>query len=238
MVSREGDFVPSNTVTQFGNVAFIVDHVTKRVTILSYLNEPVKFHVFSQHDSDSELLKLKYHYPGLASSVALPKLTLRQKVKLLVFDKDKNLKLVSAELEEKLFFAHHHYAKYYNYGLVPVIIKNFEESLYSGAPVFDRTGKALLSVVCDCYYPNENYCVVPLCGETSGSRGVISLDGHVWLSETGDNFDFSNSIKVKDRIDLYVSYDDRFVYLNLFYNNHIVTYIRIRGKFAGNVLIK
>ncbi|QEI03606.1 P26B [Rachiplusia nu nucleopolyhedrovirus] len=238
MALQVGDVVLSNSVTQFSSVAFTANHESRRVTIMSYLNEPVKFHIFGQHDNDPDLLKLKYHYPGLASSLRLPKLALRQTVSVLVFDKNNCLKLVKAELEEKLHFAHHHYAKYYTYGLVPVILKNFDEALYSGSPVFDETGTQLVSVICDWYFPKNDYCVIPLCGEMSGSRGVLCLDGYVWLNELGDNFDFSNSINSKNRIDLYVSYDKKFIYLNLYYNQCIITFIRIKAKFAGNVLIR
>ncbi len=238
MSSEAGEIVSSNTVTQFSSVAFTVNHQNRIISIMSYQNEPARFHVFGQHDTDLEPLKLQYHYPGLASSIPLPKLTFKQTVKILVFDKDKRLRLVKAELEEKLFFAHHHYSKYYTYGLVPVVMKNFDETPYTGSPVFDDKEEILVSIICDWYFPRNDYCVIPLCGELSGSRGVLCLDGHVWLSEAGDSFDFSNSLNNKDRIDLYVSYDTKYIYLNLIYNNCIITFIRVKAKFAGNVLIR
>ncbi|AOL56781.1 P26b [Chrysodeixis includens nucleopolyhedrovirus] len=239
MSIQTGDIVESSVVTQFNSVAFIVNHETRRVTIMSYKNEPVKFHVFNQHDTDPELMKLQYHYPGLASSIELPKITHMRKVRLMVFDQRHRMLLAEEFLLEKLYFVHHHYAKYYVYGLVPVVVKNFRHNLYIGAPVFDETGKVLLSVVSDCYFSSttEENCVIPLSGELSGSRGVLCLDGHVWLNETGDDFTFDKT-NVPNRIDLYISHDKKFIYLNVFYNNYIINFIRVKAKFVGNVLIR
>jgi hypothetical protein len=236
-VVNVGDIVCEHTVTRFESIEFTVDHEARLVKILSYKNSGVRIHVFNQHDTDAHLMELNYHYPGLACSIPLPKISNMKKVRLMVFDDEHRLHLVEEKLHEKLFFTHHHYAKYYLYGLVPIVMKNFKQNLYIGAPVFDVTNKVMLSVVCDCYFPRNDYCVIPITGEMSGTSGIMCLDGNVWLSEVGDNFDYSNT-DVMNRIDIYVSFDKKYVYINQIYNNSILNCVRVKSKFVGNVLIR
>ena len=148
--------------------------------------------------------------------------------------RDGKIKLIKARLSTKLYFAHHHYAKYYVYGLVPAIVTTLDNSLkdqlYTGAPIFNEQNQ-LVSFVTDCYMDQK--CVILVTGECHRISGMICLDGNVRVICNNEQL----NLPPFNNIDMHVKYDNKTIKLYLVYCNQILSHIVIHGTFAGNVLI-
>jgi hypothetical protein len=236
--SDESDRV--NVVEQIKSVTYSVNHMVRRVNIISDQDDAVRVHVFGQHDIAPEFEDIKYHYPNVASDLKFPRLQRNTYVNILLFDSLQKAYLRRMRIQDKLYFIHHHYAKYYVYGQVPAVlqktnISEFMSQLYVSAPIFDDAGR-LVSVVSDYYVTGNNQCVLPITGEGNGMQGTLSLDGYVYVTDPDDALTI-HSMQVVPRIDVYVSYDKKNVYINLMYNGHMISKLQVRTQFAGNVLI-
>jgi Nucleopolyhedrovirus p26 protein len=225
---------------QIKTVAYTVDHNVRRVHILTNRNKTVRIHVFGQHDTASDFENIEHHYPAVASDVKFDKLPRGSFVNVLLFDNNKRAYLRRMRLQDRLYYTHHHYAKYYVYGQVPAVlqksnISNFMSQLYVSAPIFNDAGN-LVSVVSDYYVNDRNQCVLPISGEAGGIQGTLCLDGFVYVTGPEDTLSI-NTVQIVTRIDIYVAYDKKNVYINLLYNGQTISKIRIRTQFAGNVLI-
>jgi hypothetical protein len=225
------------TITKLNSVVFSVNHLTQQVQVLTYKNEPVTFHLFGQHIGSSVDLDDKFQYPGLASSIKLPVLNRYKPLKMVVFDENNQLRVEEVKMEEKMYFAHHHYEQYYVYGQVPVVLKNNmrnkDSKVYIGSPIFNHKN-ALVSVVSDIYLDNQNNVIFPVSGQAGGVQGTYCLDGSVWLTHSEDSL---SSFPKCSTLDLHVCYDDKNIYLYLVYEGRVLSWIKIKGRFAGNVLI-
>ena len=114
-------------------------------------------------------------------------------------------------------------------------ISEFVKQLYVCAPIFDDCGK-LVSVVSDYYVDKSNHCILVITGETNNTEGTLCLDGFVHVTDPEDALTY-RMVQVVPRIDVYVSFDKKFVRINLVYNGQTLTQFKIRTQFAGNVLI-
>lgn len=235
-----GEYDAGGHIAGIKSVTYSVDHVIRRVFVLSEKNTTVRIHVFGQHDTGADFENFKYHYPGVASDVKFAKLQRNTFVNLLLFDKNRRPYLRRMRLQDRLYFAHHHYAKYYVYGQVPGVVQKtnigeFMSQLYVSAPIFDDEGN-LVSVVTDYHVNYNNECVLPISGEAGGAQGTLCIDGFVYVTDPNDSVTHQ-TIQIVARIDVYVSFDKKNVFINLMYNGVIISKLRIRTQFAANVLI-
>lgn len=229
-----------DVVEQIKSVTYSVNHMLRRVNIISDTDNAVRVHVFGQHDVAAELEQIKYHYPNVASDLKFPRLQRSTYVNILLFNSLQKAYLRRMRLQDKLYFIHHHYAKYYVYGQVPAVlqktdISEFMSQLYVSAPIFDDAGR-LVSVVSDYYVNTNNQCVLPITGEGNGVQGTLSLDGYVYVTDPEDTLTI-RTMQIVPRIDVYVVFDKKNVYVNLLYNGHTISKMQVRTQFAGNVLI-
>ncbi|AAZ38260.1 P26 [Agrotis segetum nucleopolyhedrovirus A] len=227
-------------VSRVKSISYTVNHVVKRVCVLSEKNTAVRVHVFGQHDTSANFENIKYHYPGVASDIKFAKLRRNTFVNIMLFNSEKRPYLRRMRLQDQLYYSHHHYAKYYVYGQVPAVmqktdVSKFMGQLYVSAPIFDDSGK-LISVVTDYYINDKNECVVPVSGDAGGTQGMLCIDGFVYVTDPEDTISYHN-IQIVPRIDVYVSFDKKNVYINLMYNGVTISKLRIRTQFAANVLI-
>ncbi|WBB27301.1 P26B [Mythimna sequax nucleopolyhedrovirus] len=230
----------ANVVEEMKRVTYSVNHLVRRVNIISSGDRGVRVHVFGQHDVAPEFEGIKYHYPNVATDWKFPRLQRNTFINVLLFNSLHKPYLRRMKLQDRLYYVHHHYAKYYVYGQVPAVLQKtdvseFMEQLYVSAPIFDDAGH-LVSVVSDYYVDNNNQCVLPITGEGNGVQGTLSLDGFVYVTDPNDALTH-HTLQVVPRIDVYVSYDKKNVYINLTYNGHIISKLQVRTQFAGNVLI-
>ncbi|AIZ48647.1 p26 [Agrotis segetum nucleopolyhedrovirus B] len=241
MKSVGDKLVVANTlVDTVKSITYSVNHIIRRVSVLSEKNLAVRVHVFGQHDTAADLEDIKYHYPGVASDVKFGKLHRHSFVNVLLFDGNRRPYLRRMRVQDRLYYTHHHYAKYYVYGQVPAVIQKtdiseFMQHLYVSAPIFDDSGK-LVSVVTDYYVNDQNQCVLPISGEAGGTQGTLCIDGFVYVTEPEDSLSY-RTIQIVSRIDVYVAYDKKNVFINLLYNGVTISKLRIRTLFAANVLI-
>ncbi|QNV47888.1 p26-a [Alphabaculovirus altersperidaniae] len=227
-------------VEQIKSVTYSVNHITRRVRIISESDRLVRIHVFGQHDTASDFEHIKYHYPGVASDVKFAKLKKNSHINIMLFDANKKAYLRRMRVQDRMYYTHHHYAKYYVYGQVPVVIQKnnlaeFMSQLYVSAPIFDDSG-ALISVISDYYVNDDNQCVVPVSGDAGGTHGTLCLDGFVYVTDSQDKLTY-HTLQIVPRIDVYISFDKKNVYINVMYNGESISKIRIKTQFAGNVLI-
>ncbi|AUV65362.1 P26 [Alphabaculovirus myunipunctae] len=239
-VANANDNLVLGRIGGIKNVTYTADHNMRRVRILTNRNESVHIHVFGQHDYASELEGIKYHYPGVASDVKFNRLPRNSFVSVMLFDSNKRAYLRRMRLRDRLYYTHHHYAKYYVYGQVPAVmqktnISEFMTQLYVSAPIFNDAGD-LVSVVSDYYVDDQNQCVLPISGESSGCHGTLCLDGFVYVTDSEDTLTH-HTIQIVARIDVYVSFDKKNVYVNVLYNGNTISKLCIRTQFAANVLI-
>jgi hypothetical protein len=224
-------------ITKVYSVVFSVNHLTQQAQVLTYKNKPVTFHLFGQHMGSSVDLDDKFQYPGLASSIQLPVLNRYKPLKMVMFDENDQLVVEEVNMEEKMYFAHHHYEQYYVYGQVPVVLKsnmrNKNLKVYIGSPIFNHKN-ALVSVVSDIYLDDRNDHILPVSGQAGGVQGTFCLDGSVWLTHSEDTI---GSFPKFSTLDLHVCHDDKNIYLYLVYEGRVLSWIKIKGRFAGNVLI-
>ncbi|AAM95095.1 p26 [Helicoverpa armigera multiple nucleopolyhedrovirus] len=230
----------ANVVEQMKHVTYSVNHLVRRVNIISSADRDVRVHVFGQHDVAPEFETIKYHYPNVASDWKFPRLQRNTYINVLLFNSMHKAYLRRMKLQDKLYYVHHHYAKYYVYGQVPAVlqktdISEFMQQLYVSAPIFDDAGH-LVSVVSDYYVDNNNQCVLPITGEGNGVQGTFSIDGFVYVTDPED-FLTRHIIQIVPRIDVYVTFDKKNVFINLLYNGVTLSKLRIRTQFAANVLI-
>lgn len=224
-------------VEKIKNITYSVNHVIRRVSVISVNDCNVRVHVFGQHDTAPDYEYIQYHYPGVASDVKFAKLRRNTFVNVMLFDDNRRVYLRRMRLQDRLYYTHHHYGKYYVYGQVPAVlqktnISQFMKQLYVSAPIFDDYGK-LVSVVTDYYVNNSNYCILPISGEAGGTQGTLCIDGFVYIADPEDTL----SIQIVARIDVYVAFDKKNVFINLLYNGVTISKLRIRTQFAANVLI-
>ena len=222
------------------SITYNVNHIIRRVRVLSEKNCSIRIHVFGQHDTAADFKHIKYHYPGVASDVKFAKLKKNSYVNIMLFDANKKAYLRRMRVLDRMYYTHHHYGKYYEYGLVPAVaqknnLSEFLSQLYVSAPIFDDSGE-LVSVVSDYYVDDDNQCIVPISGDAGGTRGTVCLDGFVYVTDPHDAFT-SRSLQIVPRIDVYVTFDKKHVFVDVVYNGETVSKIRIKTQFAGNVLI-
>jgi Nucleopolyhedrovirus p26 protein len=222
----------SDRVLIFNNITFTVCHLLKKVNILTVENEPVKIHVFGQHETNSKLEQIPYHYAGVASSVKFPKLNNCTYVNIMMFNGEKMF-LFRKKIEDYLVYVHHHYGKYYVFAQTSAIITSVEiaNQLYINAPIFNDEGQ-LISVVFDYFINDDNQCILPIPGEADGTQGSFYIDGIVCVSDS-----LSTSYELRQYMDVHVTYTKENVYLRVVLNGKDISRIRIKTKFAGNVLI-
>ncbi|AIE47793.1 p26 [Peridroma alphabaculovirus] len=222
------------------SIVYTVDHAARRVHLLSDHDRPVRVHVFGQHDTAAEFETYKHHYPGVASDVKFTRLRRHSYVNVMLFDAEKRPYLRRMRIQDRLYYTHHHYGKYYVYGQVPAVMQKtnatgFVSQLYVSAPIFDDAG-ALVSVISDFYIDSDNNCVLPISGDAGGVQGRFCLDGFVYITDP-DKCLRGIAMQTVARIDVYVAFDKKHVYVNLMYNGQVLSKIRIRTLFAANVLI-
>ncbi|AHH82641.1 P26 [Buzura suppressaria nucleopolyhedrovirus] len=223
------------------NVMLKVDFNLKRAYCESYKNKHLAVHVYGQHDYLSETSTF-YQYPGIACNIKLPKLNSTSIVKLIEFKSNDSYKIITKRLDKKLYYVHHHYAKYYVYGLVPgVVLKNDDLcklnvfNCYIGSPVFDKNDR-LVSFVTDYYYMNENNIgIMPITGESYRMQGMFCLDGAVRVFDT---LSFEPAaIAAEPTINIIVGYNKKHVKIAVVYNGSVVSELLIACQYAGNILI-
>ncbi|ABM45796.1 p26 [Spodoptera frugiperda multiple nucleopolyhedrovirus] len=229
-----------STIEYIKSITYCVNHMTRRVYVLSEKNCAVRIHVFGQHDTSADFENIKYHYPGVASDVKFLKLKRNSYVNILLFNANNKPYLRRMRIQDRMYYTHHHYAKYYVYGQVPAIMQKnnlaeFMSQLYVSAPIFDDNG-TLISVVTDYYVNDENHCIVPIAGDAGGAQGTVCLDGFVYVTDPNDHLTF-HTFQILPRIDVYVTFDKKNVYINVVYNGEPISKLRVKTQFAGNVLI-
>ncbi|ABF47403.1 P26 [Clanis bilineata nucleopolyhedrovirus] len=216
------------------HAVFAVDHNFKRVHMISYKDEAVTTNVFLGYDITPSYESLN-HYPNLVTSLTLPKLKPKALLKIPLLDDNRRLKMVNVKLSSQLYFAHHHYAKYYVYGLIPAVVLSLNSSiknhLYTGMPIFNSKNQ-LVSFVTDCHI--EKKCVVLVTGETHRVGGMFCIDGCVRLLVNEEIL----HLPPFDCIDVHVRYTKKKVRIYLVYNNQVLSNVDINALFAGNVLIR
>lgn len=227
-------------VKHIKHVTFTINHTIRRITVLSRKDSTVRIHVFGQHDTASDYETIKYHYPGVASDVKFAKLKRNTFVNIMLIDSNHRPYLRRMKLQDHLYFMHHHYAKYYVYGQVPAVmqktnVSEFLSQLYVCAPIFSDDGE-LISVVTDYYVNDDNHCVLPITGDAGGVRGSLCLDGFVYVSDPKDKLT-EHVLQIVPRIDVYITFDKKNVYINVIYNGETISKMCIRTLFAANVLI-
>ncbi|CDG72838.1 p26 (Ac136) [Spodoptera exigua multiple nucleopolyhedrovirus] len=227
-------------VEHMKSVIYSVNHVARRVYLISEKDRSVRVHVFGQHDTAPEFEHIKYQYPGVASDVKFAKLKKNSYVNIMLFDSNKKAYLRRMRVQDRMYYTHHHYGKYYVYGQVPAVVQKsniaeFMAQLYVSAPIFDDNG-ALISVISDYYVNDDNHCIVPVSGDAGGTHGSLCLDGFVYVTDPQDKLTY-HTIQIVPRIDAYVTFDKKNVYVDVIYNGETISKIRIKTQFAGNVLI-
>jgi Nucleopolyhedrovirus p26 protein len=215
------------------NVLMKVDFELKRVFCVEHNGQPLVAHVYGPHDTQPELQSL-FQYPSLATSMKLPKINSESVVQMIEFKKNKKIKFVKAKLDTKLYYVHHHYGKYYMYGQVPAIV-TFDAKLYNsfiGSPIFDEQYN-LVSFVTDCYMNEMGQRIFPVTGESYRLHGMICLNGTVRIYNEKD---FVQNV-LDANININIIYKRKTVEVYVIYNGDTISYVKIRSKFAGNVLI-
>ncbi|AWW14419.1 p26 [Hyposidra talaca nucleopolyhedrovirus] len=224
------------------NVVFKVNFDLKRVYCELYNNESLAVHVYGQHDYLFESSAL-YQYPGIACNIKLPKLNSASTIQLIEFQGNDTYKMVTKRLDNKLYYVHHHYAKYYVYGQVPGVVLTDSDSpklnafnCYIGSPIFDDRNR-LVSFVTDYYFPNENgiTAVMPITGESYRMQGVFCLDGGVRVFDTLSLN--TTTVAAEPTINILVGHNGKHVKIAVVYNGSVVSELLITCKYAGNVLI-
>ncbi|ADB84401.1 p26-b [Apocheima cinerarium nucleopolyhedrovirus] len=215
------------------NVLIKVDFELKRVFCVEHNGRPLVAHVYGSHDMQPELQCL-YQYPSLATSMKLPKTNAENVVQLIEFNKNKKFKLVKAKLDTKLYYVHHHYGKYYMYGQVPAVV-TFDSKLYNsfiGSPIFDEQDN-VISFVTDCYMDDIGQRILPVTGESYRLHGMICLNGTIRIYGEDDVVQdvFDTNININ------IIYKKKTVEVYVMYNGETISYVKIKSKFAGNVLI-
>jgi hypothetical protein len=232
--------LPFAYVEHIKSVTYSVNHIARRVRVLSDKDCSVRIHVFGQHDTAADFEHIKYHYPGVASDVKFAKLKKNSYINIMLFDSNHKAYLRRMRVQDRMYYTHHHYAKYYVYGQVPAVVQKtnvaeFLSQLYVSAPIFDDNG-ALISVISDYYVNDDNHCIVPVSGDAGGTHGSLCLDGFVYVTDPQDKLTY-HTIQIVPRIDAYVTFDKKNVYVDVIYNGETISKIRIKTQFAGNVLI-
>ncbi|ABY65788.1 p26-b [Orgyia leucostigma nucleopolyhedrovirus] len=221
-------------------VSFSVDFTINRVFCHKYNNNNLIAHVYGIHD-DQPGLDALHQYPGLACSIKLPKINAKTEVCFVCFDSHKRLRLVKARLDTKLYFAHHHYGKYYVYGQVPAVVE-FDVAraadLFVGAPVFDAVRRRLVSFVTNCHFSDnaserQKQLIVPVTGESYRLQGMFCINGGVRLYGENEVVDAG----VRSDININVKYTKKQVDVFVVYNGEIISRVTVKSKFTGNVLI-
>lgn len=104
---------------------FVVDFVTKQMRVFEYNKQPLAVHIYGAHDKSPDYEQL-YQYPGLATSLKLGKINAGTTLQMLEWENSKNggnlIKIVKRIVDNKSYFAHHHYGKHYVYGQIPAVI--------------------------------------------------------------------------------------------------------------------
>ncbi|AXU41686.1 P26 [Spodoptera eridania nucleopolyhedrovirus] len=231
---------PFAYVEHIKSVTYSVNHIARRVRVLSDKDCSVRIHVFGQHDTAADFEHIKYHYPGVASDVKFAKLKKNSYINIMLFDSNHKAYLRRMRVQDRMYYTHHHYAKYYVYGQVPAVVQKtnvaeFLSQLYVSAPIFDDNG-TLISVISDYYVNDDNQCIVPVSGDAGGTQGTLCLDGFVYVTDPQDKLTY-HTLQILPRIDVYVTFDKKNVYVNVMYNGETISKIRIKTQFAGNVLI-
>ncbi|QWO71605.1 p26 [Orgyia pseudotsugata single capsid nuclopolyhedrovirus] len=226
----------------FRGLSFRVDFAAHRIYCDRYNDSDLVVHVFGQHDNDPKLQSCN-QYPGLACSIKLPKINAKTKINFVCFDANKKLCLSEARVDTKLYFAHHHYGKYYVYGQVPAVIE-FEprraSDLFVGAPIFDSRDR-LVSFVTNCYFcdnggdgsSQQKMLIVPVTGESYRMQGMFCLNGGVRLYGEKEIIDAG----VRSGININVKHTKKRVDMFVVYNGEIISRLTLKCKFAGNLLI-
>lgn len=225
---------------QIKHVSLTINHAIRRINVLSHKNCTTRIHVFGQHDTASDFETIKYHYPGVASDVKFAKLKRNTFVNIMLIDSNRRPYLRRMKLQDHLYFIHHHYSKYYVYGQVPAVmqktnISEFISQLYVCAPIFSDDGE-LISVLTDYHVNDDNCCVLPITGDAGGVKGTLCLDGFVYVYDPNDDLT-KHVLQIVPRIDVYVTFDKKNVYINVVYNGETISKMYIRTLFAANVLI-
>ncbi|ABI35735.1 p26-b [Ectropis obliqua nucleopolyhedrovirus] len=215
------------------NVMCKVDFVQKRVNCESYNGVPLLVHIFKQYDASAEWQNL-HQYPGLASSMVLPKIAASSCVQIVKFDVGTTgFTTTIHALDVKLYYVHHRYGKHFVYGLVPAIVSLQNDlELYTGAPIFNNKNN-LISFVTDSFLSDINELIVPVTSESHRMQGMFCVTGCVKVfSKDDDIVDLNNG-----HINIFVKQWPKYVEIFVMYNGFTMSYVKLVCKFAANVLI-
>lgn len=221
-----------------------VDHNLRRIYPVRYKNIKLSVHVFVSRTNDPSLASL-YQYPGLACNIKLPKIAAGTKIQYIAFDNKKQLKIIKSKLDTKMYFSFHHYAKYFVFGQVPAFKRSIDGScdgddlqfndIYAGGPIFDHKNR-LISFVTNCFIDEPNICLFPVTSDSYRTQGMLCLDGDVYIFDSQDTLN-CNLLFPRNKVDIYLLYNNKNVFINVIYNGREITSIQIKTLFAGNVLI-
>ncbi|QUJ09251.1 P26-2 protein [Gynaephora ruoergensis nucleopolyhedrovirus] len=190
-----------------------------------------------------------HHYPGMTCSLKLPKVNAGTTVKVVRFnDKNKTVRVESVRLDSCLYYAHHRRGNVYVLGLVPAIVMTYDktansaaESIFLGSPVFNADNR-LISFITDHYLDSKTKNdetiikeILPVSGESYRLQSAFSLTGKVRIYYENDLANRKLSPSLSIDIDVIVRRNQVEVFV--IYNKKTISYLKIKCKYAGNVLV-
>ncbi|QHB21724.1 P26-2 [Artaxa digramma nucleopolyhedrovirus] len=231
-----------------------VDFNFRRVRCVKYKNCPIFVQVHNVQSSLNEtdcLPPVVHQYPNLSCSLKLPKTNANTLVKFVHFnEKNKTIRLESVKLDSSLYYTHHRKNNIYLFGLVPAAVYNYDKlnsltkSVFIGSPIFDSNNK-LLSFVTDHYLdvnseksdvvPKE---ILPVVGESYRLQSFFCLTGQVRIyNETDEVARNVVGINESSKIDINVVVCKNQVEVFIVYEGNTISYVKVKCKFAGSLLI-